>query len=729
MRILHLLAAAIVFSLHGVAAAQDRPRLPQGPAGTVTLTVADYDRLIDRAALPRPPADAPPLAAVVARADLRARVIGDTARGTLHLEGEVFGRGHVKVPLVSRAMLVDARADGRALPLLHEGDSHAAVLPGPGPFSITMDWAVPLAAAPGRVSFVLPVPAAGTSTATLDLPGDPPDVRVEPGAVTRRQSAGGRTLLQVTLEAGKSTEVSWSVRETVPVAPVETRTLADVKSLLTVGEAELRLVSLIDITVVRGEPRSFALRVPSGFQLVSATGPSLDTTTTRDDVITLTPGDTSLRRHQFLVSFERPHEGGSFKVETALPALAGSQREVGQTAIEAIGTVDINAAGEAGLQRMDVREVHSSLRSLARQPLLAAFRFQRRENETRILTLDVKRFDAAPVIAAAAEHAMATSLVTVEGRMLTEIQLTLRNRAQAFMKVTLPSGATMLSAEVAGETVKPAVSTDGIRVPLLRPGVRPDGPYTVSFVYLHAGPAFVKRGDAHMVLPAMDVPVSVLEWELFLPDQYALKPTSGNVIPAHLLNTRPSVGFAPAAYSVARGQIVGRITDASGAVLPGATVSVTAEDGVRRTTTANGEGAYVVTDVPSGRVVVRAELSGFGASERSFVFDQRPRQVDFELRVGTVSETVEVRADAPYIDDKAAQRSAYETLDADAANARGRAALPNQAPSQNVLNLQRRVAGVLPVRVDVPRSGTAYRFVRPLVLSEETSVTFRYKRR
>lgn len=51
------------------------------------------------------------------------------------------------------------------------------------------------------------------------------------------------------------------------------------------------------------------------------------------------------------------------------------------------------------------------------------------------------------------------------------------------------------------------------------------------------------------------------------------------------------------------------------------------------------------------------------------------------------------------------------------------------APSQNVLNLQRRVAGVLPVRVDVPRAGKSYRFVRPLVLEEETKISFQYKTR
>jgi predicted amidophosphoribosyltransferase len=52
-----------------------------------------------------------------------------------------------------------------------------------------------------------------------------------------------------------------------------------------------------------------------------------------------------------------------------------------------------------------------------------------------------------------------------------------------------------------------------------------------------------------------------------------------------------------------------------------------------------------------------------------------------------------------------------------------------QSASANVLNLQRRVAGISPVAIDVPRTGTSFSFVRPLVLDEETKVTFSYKSR
>ena len=46
------------------------------------------------------------------------------------------------------------------------------------------------------------------------------------------------------------------------------------------------------------------------------------------------------------------------------------------------------------------------------------------------------------------------------------------------------------------------------------------------------------------------------------------------------------------------------------------------------------------------------------------------------------------------------------------------------APSQNVINLQRRTAGVLPIRVDVPRAGTSHQFVKPLLVDQEAGKTF-----
>jgi hypothetical protein len=70
----------------------------------------------------------------------------------------------------------------------------------------------------------------------------------------------------------------------------------------------------------------------------------------------------------------------------------------------------------------------------------------------------------------------------------------------------------------------------------------------------------------------------------------------------------------------------------------------------------------------------------------------------------------------------------YAALQRDARKAAQKAAEKQQtAASVNVTNLQQRISGVLPVRVDVPRAGNSYHFVRPLVLDEETKVSFTYK--
>jgi hypothetical protein len=165
-------------------------------------------------------------------------------------------------------------------------------------------------------------------------------------------------------------------------------------------------------------------------------------------------------------------------------------------------------------------------------------------------------------------------------------------------------------------------------------------------------------------------------------------------------------------------------------VIPGATITLTAPDGSKFGTVSDSNGRYIIDGVPSGNVVVMSELPGFSQTQRSFNFDQRPRQVDFRMNVPGVNETVTVQAEVPLVQ---TQSSTMQTIvnqnDLPRRSAESERGDVLQAPSQNVINLQRRVAGVLPVRVDVPRAGTAYQFVRPLVLDEETRVTFKYKKR
>lgn len=114
-----------------------------------------------------------------------------------------------------------------------------------------------------------------------------------------------------------------------------------------------------------------------------------------------------------------------------------------------------------------------------------------------------------------------------------------------------------------------------------------------------------------------------------------------------------SMLFAGAVSAFAQqgtGSIVGRVSDALGAVIPSATVTITNQATLTGTIVkTNAEGAYASPPLNSGLYTVQVEKTGFGPSEqRDFELnDDQAAQLNFTLRVGDVSQQVEVQADAP----------------------------------------------------------------------------------
>jgi len=714
-----MLTGVLVTYAHA-AAAQQPPRPNELPRA-VTLSLTEYNRLIDLASRPSQGPAVAPVASILSSADLRVRVERETVRGVFSLAGNILRPGVSRVGLLAGATLVDASAAGRPVPLIADGSAHTALLPGPGPFSLSIEWGAPLKFSPGRASFVLPVPPSGTARATFDLPGDQADVHLSHGLVTRRSAADGRTIVEATLDPGSSTEVWWSMRDSAPAAAArEVRALADVMTLVTLGDSDVRMVALIDAAVVQGEPRTIDVRLPAGYEVTGISGSTLAASDPREGGLVLTV-DPAARRHQVLISLERQHDGGSFTLDTGVVTLPGVQRERGEIAVEGVGTLELTAVERDGMHRIDVRELNPSLQSLARLPILSAFRYQLSAATMPGLTLDAKRFADAGVLAAVADSAVATTLVTAEGRMLTEIRLQIQNRAQPFLKVTLPPGASIVSVDVAGEAGKPALGADGTRVPLLRPGFRPSGPYAVSFVYLQTGTPFARKGELQMTLPKMDVPIGLVEWEVFVPENYSVRTIGGNVLDrgtnGAAIDLRRGGGGSVSRSDVAAltGHIQGRVTDQAGGLLPGVAIDLAASDGSHRTAITGADGAFVLASVPSGPVTLTAELSGFAPQRGEFMFDdRRPQQVNVTLALGAITETVSVAAETAEVRRAPGSKSKDDK---------------QVQPSQNVVDLQRRAAGVLPVRIDVPRAGTSCHFVKPLVVDQETMLSLGYRRR
>src|SRR5688572_19486831 len=108
----------------------------------------------------------------------------------------------------------------------------------------------------------------------------------------------------------------------------------------------------------------------------------------------------------------------------------------------------------------------------------------------------------------------------------------------------------------------------------------------------------------------------------------------------------------PAPAQVLYGSLIGDVADASGAVVPGATVTVTNRDtGLQRETTTDGSGAYNFRDLQPGIYELKVALTGFKSYSRAglAVTLNTIARADVQMEVGGQTETVTVTGEKPLL--------------------------------------------------------------------------------
>jgi Carboxypeptidase regulatory-like domain/TonB dependent receptor-like, beta-barrel len=102
-----------------------------------------------------------------------------------------------------------------------------------------------------------------------------------------------------------------------------------------------------------------------------------------------------------------------------------------------------------------------------------------------------------------------------------------------------------------------------------------------------------------------------------------------------------------------RASITGTVTDSSGALIPGVEVTATnTATGVPTKTVSNGDGIYVVPNLPPGPYSVEFKRDGFETLKREAItlISTEVARLDATLQVGAVTSQITVTANAPVLD-------------------------------------------------------------------------------
>ena len=141
----------------------------------------------------------------------------------------------------------------------------------------------------------------------------------------------------------------------------------------------------------------------------------------------------------------------------------------------------------------------------------------------------------------------------------------------------------------------------------------------------------------------------------------------------------------PAGAQELRGRLVGTVSDATGAVLPGVSVTASSPALIQdQTVVTGGQGTYAFPALPTGVYSVTFSLSGFGSVVRENIQMtlNTTLTVNATLEVGTLEEVITITGEAPVVDVKTTATGVNftEELLEDIPNARDIWAAMAQAP-------------------------------------------------
>jgi hypothetical protein len=301
--------------------------------------------------------------------------------------------------------------------------------------------------------------------------------------------------------------------------------------MVALGEESGQVGVSVRIDVQQGLAREVTLGLPPGLVVNEVNGATVGDWESAGGTLRVRFLDPIAADAAFVISAEMraPRDGA---IAVPLVRMPSAEREAGAIAIDVAGAGEIAERQARGLEPADPSEV-GDLVAGRESPSMIAFRLRPLlGTEPRSLTVRVVRYTPQAVLIANVEEARYRTLVSEDGRLLVEARYAVRNNQRSFLKVVMPPGSKLWSAEVAGRPIRPAAAeAEAILLPLEKGRAGDEAPtFVVSVVYLQDGQriAWIDKGRDRLQLPAIDLPIARTGVLLYYPPHFRVEPQVGS---------------------------------------------------------------------------------------------------------------------------------------------------------------------------------------------------------
>jgi hypothetical protein len=501
--------------------------------GWVVISVDDYQTLRAHAFPAEHDPERPPVDATLTRVDYDLNIAGELATGRASLTIDVLKDGWVRVPIPSGLLVREARLDGKLVSLVSGGPGKSsgqlsAVLAHAGRAVLLLDVALPVNASAGEERISLPSTSSGVTRASVQLPRQGIDVKLSGGLLAEKTESATESKWLAYARGNEPLTFSWHRKIEDHHITLPLRQRGSLTQLTSLGEDATSLYAEVSLEVTQGAAKEARVQLPENITVNQVSGAEVADWEVKAGELVVTFLEPIEQSTRFVVNGETktPRDG---HIDISLLRLLNTERDTGGVAVEVLGAGEIKDLKTQGLENADATDLGSYV--AARQsPSMVAFRFRTSESKaSRELSVDIARYEQQAVLMANVAEARYRVLLSKEGKMLVQAQYAIRNNSRSFLKITLPAGAAIWSASLAGQPVRPGQSPDGsLLLPLEKTRAGEEAPaFVLEIFYLVRETAWTDKGKATLALPALDLPVSRTGLLLYHPPLFKLAAEPG----------------------------------------------------------------------------------------------------------------------------------------------------------------------------------------------------------
>ena len=488
---------------------------PTAADGWVVLPVNDYRALRDAAFPGERDPEPPPVEATLTRVDYDLKVDGDLATGEARLAIDVIKDGWVRVAIPAGLMVREAKLDGKPVSLVSQpspekGSSGSYVLLSrTGRASLTLSIVAPVSSVAGTEMLQLPASSSAVSRALVVLPRQGVDVRITGGMLLEKSETATGSRFVAHGRGYEGLTFAWRRKVDDQRITQPLRFRGSLTQLVGLGEDTTQITAEVQVDVLQGVAKEIRIQLPPQFTVNQVAGAMVADweATAQEVVVTMVEPVEQSTRFTVIGEVRLPRDG---QLDVPLMRLAASERESGAVAVEVLGAGEIKERQATGMEEAEVADLGQLIAS-RQSPLLVGFRMRPADGKsTRSLSVRVARYTPQAVLSANVEEAQYSVLITDDGKILVQSRFAVRNNQRNFLKITVPTGAVLWSASVAGRPIRPGRAPDNsLLIPLEKTRTGEEAPaFAVEIAYLDHIPAWTDKGRSRLSLPALDMPIS-----------------------------------------------------------------------------------------------------------------------------------------------------------------------------------------------------------------------------